>query len=186
MSTEPINDADLVHVDEVPCFNPEKVVIARIRALEAEREALRAEVARKDEALRQIADPRNWEEQDRARSIARAALGPWMPTHQHENGTLAREVVRAQFGVGADGIPVADLADAVTRSLAIPTIGIGAGAATDAQVLVWQDLAGLTPGRPAKFVKQYADLRSVLGGAVQQWAEEVAAGTYPDADHQYS
>ncbi len=79
-----------------------------------------------------------------------------------------------------------DLAESVTRSLAIPTIGIGAGAHTDAQVLVWQDLAGLTPGRPAKFVKQYADLRSVLRDAVQNWATEVVDGTYPDAEHHYS
>lgn len=79
-----------------------------------------------------------------------------------------------------------DLAESVTRSLTIPTIGIGAGAHTDAQVLVWQDLAGLTPGRPAKFVKQYADLRSVLRDAVQNWASEVVEGTYPDAEHHYS
>lgn len=79
----------------------------------------------------------------------------------------------------------ADLAEAVTRAVSIPTIGIGAGPHTDAQVLVWQDLAGLTPGRPAKFVKQYADLRSVLTGAVQTWAGEVVAGTYPGPEHEY-
>lgn len=80
----------------------------------------------------------------------------------------------------------ADLADAVTRAISIPTIGIGAGSATDAQVLVWQDMLGLTPGRPPKFVKQYADLRTVMTEAVQTWAGEVVAGTYPDAEHQYS
>ncbi|MEZ5185767.1 MAG: 3-methyl-2-oxobutanoate hydroxymethyltransferase [Candidatus Nanopelagicales bacterium] len=79
----------------------------------------------------------------------------------------------------------ADLAAAVTTAVSIPTIGIGAGAGTDAQVLVWQDMAGLTPGTPPKFVKQYADLRSVLTGAVQQWAEEVVAGQYPGPEHQY-
>ncbi len=79
-----------------------------------------------------------------------------------------------------------DLADAVTRAVSIPTIGIGAGPDTDAQVLVWQDMAGLTPGRPAKFVKQYADLRSVLTGAVQTWADEVVNGQYPGPEHQYS
>jgi hypothetical protein len=74
---------------------------ARIRALEAEVSTLRAEVARKDEALRQIADPRNWEEQDRARSIARAALGPWRPTHQsrERDHIKVREVGR---GYGPD------------------------------------------------------------------------------------
>jgi 3-methyl-2-oxobutanoate hydroxymethyltransferase len=80
----------------------------------------------------------------------------------------------------------ADLADAVTRAVSIPTIGIGAGPHTDAQVLVWQDMAGLTPGKPPKFVKQYADLRSVLTDAVQTWAGEVVGGTYPGPEHQYS
>lgn len=80
----------------------------------------------------------------------------------------------------------ADLADAVTRAVSIPTIGIGAGPDTDAQVLVWQDMAGLTPGKPPKFVKQYADLRSVLTGAVQTWADEVVNGQYPGPEHQYS
>ncbi len=79
-----------------------------------------------------------------------------------------------------------DLADAVTRAISIPTIGIGAGPHTDAQVLVWQDMAGLTPGKPAKFVKQYADLRSVLTGAVQTWADEVVHGQYPGPEHQYT
>ena len=79
-----------------------------------------------------------------------------------------------------------DLADAVTRAVSTPTIGIGAGPDTDAQVLVWQDMAGLTPGKPAKFVKQYADLRSVLTGAVQTWADEVVNGQYPGPEHQYS
>ncbi len=88
------------------------------------------------------------------------------------------------FAVVLELVP-SELADMVTRSLAIPTVGIGAGATTDAQVLVWQDMAGLTPGKPPKFVKQYADLRSVLGNAVTTWADEVVAGTYPDADHEY-
>jgi 3-methyl-2-oxobutanoate hydroxymethyltransferase len=79
----------------------------------------------------------------------------------------------------------ADLAEAATRAVSIPTIGIGAGPHTDAQVLVWQDMAGLTPGRPPKFVKQYADLRSVLTDAVQTWAGEVVAGTYPAPEHEY-
>ncbi len=88
------------------------------------------------------------------------------------------------FAVVLEVVP-ADLAEAVTRSLAIPTIGIGAGAGTDAQVLVWQDMAGLSSGRKPKFVKQYADLRSVLTQAVTTWADEVASGAYPDESHQY-
>ena len=79
----------------------------------------------------------------------------------------------------------ADLAEAVTRAVSIPTIGIGAGPHTDAQVLVWQDMMGLTPGKAPKFVKQYADLRSIMTDAVQTWAGEVVAGTYPGPEHEY-
>ena len=79
----------------------------------------------------------------------------------------------------------ADLAEAVTRAVSIPTIGIGAGPHTDAQVLVWQDMMGLTPGKAPKFVKQYADLRSIMTDAVQTWAGEVVAGSYPGPEHEY-
>ncbi len=88
------------------------------------------------------------------------------------------------FGVVLEVVPE-DLATKVTAMLEIPTIGIGAGAGCDAQVLVWQDLAGLTPGPGAKFVKRYADLRTVLTGAVQEWAGEVVDGTYPADEHTY-
>lgn len=118
------------------------------------------------------------------------ALGGYRVQGRGEAGQiLMRDAKNLQaagaFAVVLEVVPH-DLADTVTRSLAIPTVGIGAGATTDAQVLVWQDLAGLTPGKPAKFVKQYADLRGVLGDAVRTWADEVVAGTYPDEAHQYS
>ena len=79
----------------------------------------------------------------------------------------------------------ADLAEAVTRAVSIPTIGIGAGPHCDAQVLVWQDMMGLTPGKAPKFVKQYADLRSIMTDAVRTWAGEVVAGSYPGPEHEY-
>ena len=88
------------------------------------------------------------------------------------------------FAVVLEVVPE-ELAAKVTAMLEIPTIGIGAGAGCDAQVLVWQDLAGLTPGPGAKFVKRYADLRSILTGAVQQWAGEVVDGAYPAEEHTY-
>ncbi len=88
------------------------------------------------------------------------------------------------FAVVLEVVPAA-LATQVTAALSVPTIGIGAGAGTDGQVLVWQDLAGLGAGQPARFVKRYADLRGILGSAVRTWADEVVAGSYPDADHQY-
>src|SRR4051794_23432254 len=89
------------------------------------------------------------------------------------------------FAVVLEVVPF-DLAKKVTHELRIPTIGIGAGVECDAQVLVWQDLAGLRgEGKPAKFVKQYADLTTVLTEAVQRFAGEVQAGIYPGAEHSY-
>jgi 3-methyl-2-oxobutanoate hydroxymethyltransferase len=73
----------------------------------------------------------------------------------------------------------------VTGKLTIPTIGIGAGPHCDAQVLVWQDMAGLRPGRMAKFVRQYADLHGVLLDAAQRYAAEVADGTFPGEEHTF-
>ncbi|MFD1938061.1 MULTISPECIES: 3-methyl-2-oxobutanoate hydroxymethyltransferase [Nonomuraea] len=88
------------------------------------------------------------------------------------------------FAVVLECVP-ADLAERVTTSLAIPTIGIGAGAGTDAQVLVWQDLMGLTP-KPAKFVKAYSDLGAEMGRAVRSFAAEVTSGAFPAPEHAYS
>jgi 3-methyl-2-oxobutanoate hydroxymethyltransferase len=88
------------------------------------------------------------------------------------------------FSLVLECVP-ADLAERVTSALSIPTIGIGAGPGTDAQVLVWQDMAGLSP-RTAKFVKRYADVAGTLRGAVQQYAAEVASGAFPDPEHSYT
>lgn len=89
------------------------------------------------------------------------------------------------FAVVLEVVP-ADLAKKVTHELRIPTVGIGAGVECDAQVLVWQDMAGLrVEGKPAKFVKQYADLAAVLTGAAQTFASEVQSGVYPGAEHSY-
>jgi 3-methyl-2-oxobutanoate hydroxymethyltransferase len=78
-----------------------------------------------------------------------------------------------------------DVAAEITKTLAVPTIGIGAGADCDAQVLVWQDMAGLRTGRLPRFVKQYADLHGVLLGAAQEYAQDVAAGTFPGPEHTF-
>ena len=78
-----------------------------------------------------------------------------------------------------------DLAAEMTAELAIPTIGIGAGPGCDAQVLVWQDMAGLRGGTPTRFVKQYADLRQVMLTAAQAYAEEVAKGVFPGPEHTF-
>ncbi|MFJ2604699.1 3-methyl-2-oxobutanoate hydroxymethyltransferase [Streptomyces sp. NPDC091279] len=82
------------------------------------------------------------------------------------------------FAVVLELVP-AELAAEVTRTLHIPTVGIGAGVSTDAQVLVWTDMMGLTPGRVPKFVKKYASLRDVMGEAVRAFAGEVSEGVFP-------
>lgn len=87
------------------------------------------------------------------------------------------------FSVVLECVP-GDLAARVTSSLAIPTIGIGAGDRTDAQVLVWQDMAGLTP-RTAKFVKKFADMDGLLREAARSYAEEVVNGAFPGPEHSY-
>ncbi len=97
----------------------------------------------------------------------------------------AKDLERAgAFSVVLECVP-AELAHRVTTSLAIPTIGIGAGVQTDAQVLVWQDLMGLTP-RPAKFVKRYADLAGDMDRAVRAFAADVTSGAFPAPEHTYS
>ena len=89
------------------------------------------------------------------------------------------------FAVVLEVVP-SDLAERVTKELTIPTIGIGAGAGCDAQVLVWTDMAGLTPGPGPKFLKRYANLRGALAEAATAFAEDVRAGTYPAAEHGYN
>ena len=88
------------------------------------------------------------------------------------------------FALVLEGIP-ADLGREVTEGLQIPTIGIGAGPHCDGQVLVITDLLGLGPGPYPRFVKPYADLRAVITDAVQAFARDVEAGTFPDDDHSY-
>jgi 3-methyl-2-oxobutanoate hydroxymethyltransferase len=101
----------------------------------------------------------------------------------HEDA-LALERAGA-FALVLELVP-AEAAKRITGDLDIPTIGIGAGPDCDAQVLVWQDMAGLRSGPMPRFVKQYADLRGVLTGAVQDFAREVRTGDYPGPEHSYS
>ncbi|HEY2221666.1 3-methyl-2-oxobutanoate hydroxymethyltransferase [Actinomycetospora sp.] len=88
------------------------------------------------------------------------------------------------FAVVLEMVP-ADVAKRVTAELRVPTVGIGAGPDTDAQVLVWPDMAGLNTGKAPRFVKRYADLAGALGGAAQQFADEVREGVYPTAEHSF-
>lgn len=86
------------------------------------------------------------------------------------------------FSVVMEMVP-AELAGQVTRKLTIPTIGIGAGADTDAQVLVWQDMAGYTSGKTAKFVKRFGHIGDELRSAAAAYAAEVRQGTFPGPEH---
>jgi 3-methyl-2-oxobutanoate hydroxymethyltransferase len=88
------------------------------------------------------------------------------------------------FAVVLEMVP-AEIAGQVTKELAIPTVGIGAGAECDAQVLVWPDMAGLNGGRVPKFVKKYADLRGELLRATQEYAAEVRDGVFPGPEHSF-
>jgi 3-methyl-2-oxobutanoate hydroxymethyltransferase len=84
-----------------------------------------------------------------------------------------------------EAIP-APVAARITEELAIPTIGIGAGAACDGQVLVYHDLLGLTEGHLPRFVKRYANLSREIRDALEAYAAEVRAGTFPGEEHAYS
>lgn len=88
------------------------------------------------------------------------------------------------FSVVLEMVP-GDVAAEITKRVPIPTIGIGAGRDTDAQVLVWQDMAGLRSGSMPRFVKQYADLRGILTTAAATYASEVASGAFPGDEHTF-
>ena len=78
------------------------------------------------------------------------------------------------------------MAARITETLATPTIGIGAGANCDGQVLVWHDLLGLSSGHLPVFVKRYADLGDVTLSALQAYVSDVRAGRFPEDRHTYS
>lgn len=88
------------------------------------------------------------------------------------------------FSVVLEGIP-ADIAAEITRTISIPTIGIGAGPDCDGQILVLHDLLGMTDRRVAKFVKQYADLRHQAAEGIKQYVSDVQNKTFPSKEHSY-
>jgi 3-methyl-2-oxobutanoate hydroxymethyltransferase len=88
------------------------------------------------------------------------------------------------FSVVLEAVP-APVAAEVTQRLSVPTIGIGAGRGTDGQVLVYHDLLGLTEGHLPRFVKRYANLSREIRDALEAYAEEVRAGTFPEDEHTY-
>lgn len=107
---------------------------------------------------------------------------------QRDRDRLMTDAAKVQeagaFGVVLEGIP-ADISEEITRSFAIPTIGIGAGAACDGQILVMHDMLGISGGHVPKFVKQYAELRHNAMEGLQTYISEVRSGSFPDKSHSY-
>ncbi|MGF7244604.1 3-methyl-2-oxobutanoate hydroxymethyltransferase [Pseudomonas oryzihabitans] len=122
------------------------------------------------------------------------------PQHEHQlggyriqgRGAQAQQLIETAKALEAAGafallvemVPTA-VASAITKAVGIPTVGIGAGNACDAQVLVWQDMVGLRKERLPRFVKQYADMRSVMTNAAQAFAADVEAGNFPGPEHSF-
>ena len=102
---------------------------------------------------------------------------------------VARDAIALQdagcFSLVFEAVP-SDLTDLVMPRLDIPVIGIGAGPATDGQVLVFHDLLGIYDGHAARFVKRYADVREQMVAGVQAFAEDVRARRYPEPAHGYT
>src|SRR5947209_2306094 len=98
----------------------------------------------------------------------------------------AKELEQAgAFSIVLEGVP-SEVATRVTKALRIPTIGIGAGAGTDGQVLVFHDMLGITTGKAPKFVKRYANLADEITRAANAYAEDVRNGKFPGPEHEYS
>jgi len=112
---------------------------------------------------------------------------------QGRTATEATEVVRDALSMASAGafaivlecIP-AQLAEVITRSLSIPTIGVGAGVACDGQFLVTQDMLGLFKELSPRFLKMYADLERVIVDALSVFRKEVESGQFPGPEHSYS
>jgi 3-methyl-2-oxobutanoate hydroxymethyltransferase len=101
----------------------------------------------------------------------------------HEDALALQDA--GAFALVLEAVP-APVAARISESLEIPTIGIGAGAGCDGQVLVWHDLLGLYHGRTPRFVKRYAELADEIGAALAEYVAEVRAGTFPEERHTYA
>jgi len=107
---------------------------------------------------------------------------------QRDEDRLVADAIEVQeagaFSVVLEGIP-SEISEKITKTLAIPTIGIGAGPYCDGQILVLHDLLGLHDRHVPKFVKQYAHLKEIAQSAIQEYFEEVQNGTFPSKEHCY-
>jgi len=116
-------------------------------------------------------------------------LGGFRVQGRGDNGPVLVEAARALEAAGAFAVLIemvpADVAAQITAAVSVPTVGIGAGSDCDAQVLVWQDMAGLRTGQLPRFVKQYADMHGLLHKAASEFAADVEAGVFPGPEHAF-
>ncbi|MCS4234396.1 3-methyl-2-oxobutanoate hydroxymethyltransferase [Stenotrophomonas rhizophila] len=116
-------------------------------------------------------------------------LGGFRVQGRGDSGPVLVEAARALEAAGAFAVLIemvpADVAAQITAAVSVPTVGIGAGSDCDAQVLVWQDMAGLRTGALPRFVKQYADMHGLLQKAAREFAAEVEAGVFPGPEHAF-
>ncbi|MEZ6055585.1 MAG: 3-methyl-2-oxobutanoate hydroxymethyltransferase [Planctomycetaceae bacterium] len=111
-----------------------------------------------------------------------------MSAIQRDGKQLLADAKEAQdagaFAIVIELVP-REIAAMITAELDIPTIGIGAGPECDGQVLVSPDMLGLTPNFHPRYLKKFADLHGIATAAVEQYVQDVTAGTYPDAKHSH-
>lgn len=116
-------------------------------------------------------------------------LGGFRVQGRGDSGPVLVEAARALEAAGAFAVLIemvpADVAAQITAAVSVPTVGIGAGSDCDAQVLVWQDMAGLRTGQLPRFVKQYADMHGLLQKAAREFAAEVESGVFPGPEHAF-
>ncbi len=107
---------------------------------------------------------------------------------QRDEERLLEDALAAQnsgaYAIVIECVPI-QIAKLLTDRLTIPTIGIGAGPDCDGQVLVVNDMLGLTSGYVPSFVKPYANIATTVNAAVRQWCDDVRGGTFPDAEHSF-
>ena len=99
-------------------------------------------------------------------------------------GDAAALAAAGCFAIVIEAVP-RKVAAEVTRRVPVPTIGIGAGAGCDGQVLIFHEVIGMNTGRSPRFVKRYADVGQQIRGALERFCAEVRGGTFPDREHSY-
>lgn len=116
-------------------------------------------------------------------------LGGYRVQGKEDRGQQLIETAKAFETAGAFSVLIemvpAEVGAAITKAVRIPTVGIGAGNGCDAQVLVWQDMAGLRNGRLPRFVKQYAEMNKLLSEAAEAFMNDVVNGDFPGPGHSF-